>query len=90
LLIYRLPKRYSGERDRKPLPKGDGLMRKKTLKSAALAGMASCLLQFGGCLNMDSLWGRALWDAALYTGWEYALDGGIEGFDLLGGGDNAE
>ena len=60
-------------------------MRKKTLKSAALAVMAGCLLQFGGCLATDSLW-----DAALYTGWEYALDGGIEGFDLLSGGDNAE
>lgn len=65
-------------------------MRKKTLKSAALAVMAGCLLQFGGCLTMDSLWGRTLWDAALYTGWEYALDGGIEGFDLPGGGDEAE
>lgn len=61
-------------------------MRKKTAKGAALTAMAGCLLQFGGCLAMDNLWGRALWDAAHYTGWEYALDGGIEGFDLPRGG----
>ena len=64
-------------------------MREKTAKCAALTAMAGCLLQFGGCLAMDNLWDRALRDAAPYTGWEYALDGGIEGFDLPGGGDEA-
>ncbi len=61
-------------------------MRKKTLKGAALVTMAGCLLQFGGCLDLDSWWGRVLVDGALYTGWEYVLDNDAV-FDLWESGD---
>jgi hypothetical protein len=49
-------------------------MHKRTLKGAALTAAAGCLLQFGGCLSLDSWWGKVLWDGALYIGWEYVLD----------------
>ena len=48
-------------------------MRRKTLRSAALLALSGCLLQFGGCLG-GGWWGRLIWDAALYAGWEYLTD----------------
>lgn len=49
-------------------------MRKKTLKGAALAALAGMVLGFGGCLSMDSMWGRVVWDGVLDTAWDYVLD----------------
>ena len=49
-------------------------MRKRTMKGAALAALAGTILGFGGCLGMDTWWGRILWDGALNVGWNYVLD----------------
>lgn len=51
--------------------------------------MAGCLLQFGGCLATDGLQDRALWDAAIHTGLEYALDSSVPAFELPGDGNEA-
>ena len=48
-------------------------MKKNTMKAAALAAAAGCLLQFG-CLNLGSWWGKALYDGALHTAWDFVLD----------------
>lgn len=60
-------------------------MRKKTLKGAALAAMAGCLLQFGGCLG-GGPFGRMLWDGAMHVGWEFVTDNDAV-FDLFEDGD---
>ena len=64
-------------------------MRRKSVKGAALTAMAGCLLQFGGCLATDGLQDRALWDAAIHTGLEYALDSSVPAFELPGDGNEA-
>jgi hypothetical protein len=49
-------------------------MRKKTMKSAAIAALAGTLLG-GGCFGFaNSWWGRILWDGALDIAWDYVLD----------------
>ena len=61
-------------------------MRKKTLKGAALAATAGCMLQFGGCLSLDSWYGKILWDGVMYAGYEYVLDNDAV-FDLFEDGE---
>ena len=50
-------------------------MKKNTMKAAALAAAAGCLLQFG-CLNLGGLFNpqRLLQGAAMYALQEYVLD----------------
>ena len=58
-------------------------MRRTILRNAALATLAGCLLQFGGCLSWaDSWWGRVVVDTALYAGQEYLFDNDAV-FDLF-------
>ena len=48
-------------------------MRKKSLKAAALAAVTGAVLGCG-CLNLDSWWGKIVWDGVLDVGWDYVLD----------------
>ncbi len=55
------------------------------VKRAALAALVGGTV-FGGCLNMGGWWGRAMLDAAMYTGLEYVTDqDGV--FDLFEDGE---
>ena len=58
-------------------------MQKKSLKVAVVAALAGTVCQFGGCLGFgDGIWGRLVWDAAIYTGFEFVTDNdGV--FDLF-------
>ena len=50
-------------------------MRKKTMKGTALAVLCGMVFGgFGGCLGMDTWWGRILVDGALDVAWDYVLD----------------
>ena len=60
-------------------------MRQRSVKRLILVTLTGTLLQLS-CLSSGSL-RRVLIDGALFTGWELLLDGGIEGFNLVGGGE---
>lgn len=61
----------------------------RKMKRATLAALCGAMLfQFGGCLSFggNTWWGRLFWDAAIFTGLEFATDNdGI--FDLFEDGE---
>ncbi len=58
-------------------------MRKRTVKTAAMAILASgCLFQFGGCLNFGGLFGSILRTAPTALALEYLTDNSAV-FDLF-------
>ncbi len=49
-------------------------MKSTRVKFGAVAALTGVLCGFGGCLSWDTLWGKAFWGTAIYTGAEYLLD----------------